>query len=94
MIVIELAELFSEWGFYLSTNPGQGDQSIVGLHYAGWYLGRGANEMSPCRGVGVYEQSINNSASCPIFFLDVNTLKDFCTGVGPYSVVLALYTNS
>ena len=29
----------------------------------------------------------------PHFFLVVNTLKDFGIGVGPYSVVLALYTN-
>ena len=55
MIVIELAELLSEWWFPLSTNPGRADQSKVGLHCAGWYRGRGSNEMSACRGVGVYE---------------------------------------
>ena len=32
MIVIELAELLSEWWFPLSTNPGRADQSKVGLH--------------------------------------------------------------
>ena len=55
MIVIELAELLSEWWFPLSTNPGRADQSKVGLHCAGWYRGRGSNEMSAYRGVGVYE---------------------------------------
>ena len=40
MIVIELAELLSEWWFPLSTNPGRADQSKVGLHCAGWYRGR------------------------------------------------------
>ena len=55
MIVIELAELFSEWWFPLSTNPGRADQSKVGLHCALRYRGRGSNEMSAYRGVGVYE---------------------------------------
>ena len=55
MIVIELAELLSEWWFPLSTNPGRADQSKVGLHCAGWYQGRGSNEMSAYRGVGVFE---------------------------------------
>ena len=55
MIVIELAELLSEWWFSLPTNPGRADQSKVGLHCAGWYRGRASNEMSAYRGVGVYE---------------------------------------
>ena len=55
MIVIELAELLSEWWFPLSTNPGRADQSKVGLHCVGWYRDRGSNEMSAYRGVGVYE---------------------------------------
>ena len=55
MIVIELAELVSVWWFPLSTNPGRADQSKVGLHCAGWYRGRGSNEISAYRGVGVYE---------------------------------------
>ena len=55
MIVIGLAELPSEWLFPLSTNPGRADQSKVGLHCAGWYRGRGSNEMSAYRGVGVFE---------------------------------------
>ena len=77
MIVIELAELLSEWWFPLSTNPGQADQSQVGLHCAGWYRGRGLNEMSAYREVGVYEYKLSSSsASCPFFLLE-NTLKDF-----------------
>ena len=55
MIVIELAELLSEWWFPLSTNPGQADQSKIGLHSAGWYRGRGPNEMSAYGGDGVYK---------------------------------------
>ena len=55
MIVIELAELLSEWRFSLSTNPGRASQSKVGLHCAGWYRGRGSTEMSAYRRVGVYE---------------------------------------
>ena len=55
MIGIELAELLSKWWFPLSTNPGRANQLKVGLHCAGWYGGRGSNEMSAYRGVGVYE---------------------------------------
>ena len=55
MIVIELAELLSEWWFPLSTNPGRANQSKVGLHCAGWYRGGRSNEMSAYRGVGVYD---------------------------------------
>ena len=55
MIVIELAEFLSERCFPLSTNPGRADQSKFELHCAGWYRGRGSNEMSAYRGVGVYE---------------------------------------
>ena len=55
MIVIELVELLIEWCFPLSTNPGRADQSKVGLHCAGWYRGRGSNEMSAYLGVGVHE---------------------------------------
>ena len=55
MIIIELAELLIKWWFPLSTNPGQADQWKVGLHCARWYRGRGSNEMSAYRGVGVYE---------------------------------------
>ena len=55
MIVIELAELLSEWWLPLSANPGRADQSKVGLHCAGWYRGKGSNEMSAYLGVGVYE---------------------------------------
>ena len=55
MIVIELAELHSEWWFPLSTNPGRADQSNVRLHCAGWYRGRGSNEMPAYREIGVYE---------------------------------------
>ena len=73
MIVIELAELFSEWWFPVSTNPGRADQSKVALHFAGWYRGRGSDKMSAYRGVGVYEQMFTSSAS----FLVENTLKDF-----------------
>ena len=54
-IVIELAELRSEWWFPLFRNPGLADQSKVGLRCAGWYRGRGSKEMSAYRGVGVYE---------------------------------------
>ena len=68
MIVIELAELLSEWWFPLSTNPGRADQAKVGLHCAGWYRGRGSNEMSAYRGVGVYEYKVSSSASCLILF--------------------------
>ena len=55
MIVVEVAELLSQWWCPLSTNPARADQSKVGLHCAGWYRGRGSNEMSAYRGVGVYE---------------------------------------
>ena len=55
MRLIEPAELFSERWFPLSTNPGRADQSKVGLHCAGWYRGKGSNEMPVYRGVGVYE---------------------------------------
>ena len=55
MIVIELAELLSEWWFPPSTNPGRTNQSKVGLHCTGLYRGRESNEMSEYRGVGVYE---------------------------------------
>ena len=55
MIVIELAELFSEWWFPLSMNPGRADQSKVGLHCVGRYRSRESNEMSAYHGVGVYE---------------------------------------
>ena len=53
MRVIELAELLSEWWFPLSTHPGRANQSKVGLHCAGWYRGRGSNDMSAYRGVDV-----------------------------------------
>ena len=69
MIVIELAELLSEWWFPLSTKLGRADQSKVGLHCAGWYRGRASNEMSAHRGVGIYKQKFSSSsASCPILF--------------------------
>ena len=68
MIVIELAELLSEWWFPLSTNPGRANQSKVGLHCAGWCRGRGSEDMSVYHGVGVYEIKFSSSASCPIFF--------------------------
>ena len=55
MMVIELAELLGEWWFHLSTNPGQANQWKVGLHFAGWHRGKGSNEISAYRGVGVYE---------------------------------------
>ena len=66
MIVIELAELLSEWWFPLSTNLGRADQSKVGLHCAGWYRGR-SQVKCPHRGDGVYEKKLSSSASCPIF---------------------------
>ena len=71
MIVIELAELLREWGHCLSTNPGRGDQSIVGLPCAGWYLGGRANDMSPFRGFG-YTNNKLAVARVAHFFLGVN----------------------
>ena len=69
MIVIELAEFLSEWWFALSTNTARADQSDVRLDGAGWYGGKGSNEMSACRGVRGYEKTFSStsSASCPIF---------------------------
>ena len=55
ILVRELAELVREWWFPLSTDPGRADKSMVGLHCAGWYRGRGPNDMSAYRRVGVYE---------------------------------------
>ena len=68
MIVIELAELLSEWLSPLSTNPGRADQSKVGLPCAGWYRGRGSNEMFAYRGIGVHEKKFSSSASRLVFF--------------------------
>ena len=69
MIAIELTELLSEWWLPLTTNPGRADQSEVGLHCcAGWYQGRGSNEISAYHGVGVYEKKVSSSASGPNFF--------------------------
>ena len=77
MIVIEFGEIHSECWFSLSTNPGRANKSKVGLYCTGWYRGRGSNEMSAYRGVGVYEQKFSSSASRPFFFLVLISLKDF-----------------
>ena len=74
MLMIELAEFLSEWWLPLSTNPGRADQSKVGVR---WYRGRGSNEMSAYRGVGVYEYNLSSSASCPHFLLIESFLKEF-----------------
>ena len=67
MIVIELAELLSGRWFSLSMKPGRANQSKFELHSAGWYRGRGSDEMSAYRGVGVYEYKFSSIVSCPIF---------------------------
>ena len=69
MIVIELAELLSEWWSPLSTNPGRANQSKVGRHCAGWYRGR---SQVKCPRTAALGQTNKNSAVARVaqFFLN------------------------
>ena len=78
MIVIELAVNFLvSGGFLYPRTPAEPINRVPG----GWVTLCGAvsrgksNKTSPCRGWAIRIKF--SSASCPIFFLVVNTLKDF-----------------
>ena len=94
MIVIELAELLSEWWFPLSTSSGRADQSKVGLHCAGWYRGKGSNEIPRTAGLG-YTNKISAVARVAPFFPSCKYLEGFmnwtvfCGGGAVYEPQLA-----
>ena len=76
MIVIELAELLSEWWFPLSTNPGRA--SIEGWVTLCGVVSRQGGQMKCSRTAGLGYTNKNSAvARVAPFFLIVNTLKNF-----------------
>ena len=96
MIVIELAELLMNWWFPLSTNPSRADRSNIrklGYTVRGG-IEAGGQIKSPRTGVGVCIRIKLKQCDLPRFFSSCKCLEGLSkSGIGPYSVVLALYTN-